>query len=932
MLSACLGKASEPVLSFQADIVPILNRYCIRCHDANNAKADLRIDVLTNEFEGAELETWHDVLNRISVGEMPPQEADALPTAQRRKLTSWIRRRLTEGQKRLQPGGGAVVRRLTRYEYNNTLRDLTGIELDYSKDLPPDSSSLHGFKNNGSALGISAIQLEYYLRAARNAMEKAIVSGPAPKVYRHKFETSSPSNAPKNKAPVGNRMKPGGRFFGKMLEFPREGAFVVRVKAGAVVPEGQGVPRMQISIGLRSDTVSPTKLLGEVDVTASETDPQVYEFKGRMEAFPLPGHNPKFPGVTIGIANVYDDGLPPAPALTFPVVKLSRAESKQVASKAKKNTLVLPFNREFGFSQNGKLEREFAKLAANVQRKVEELRLVDRESDASIDLACRLFEVNSLMSRLKNSLKLLAKERDVDVGLVVEAYEEQNREQLKDNNFVLSKFQHLNPVNRKDKTAIRALLPPEAPRTTLVVESLEFEGPVYDQWPPQTHRTLLPELSHVPGSDREAASTDTPRSERLRAELAIGKFMKRAFRRPVRPADISYVLEFYDEVRTKSETFEEAIREAFVMVLVSPEFLYHIQPNRSPEGQELTVHEFATRLSYFLWSTMPDQELTQLADSGRLLDPGVIEQQVRRLLQSTQSSEFVEHFTDQWLDLAGIERIAINPEYYPGFDNGLKSAMQHETHAFFALLLNQNLSALNLLDSDFVTLNRVMADHYGISGPKGSVFERVELPENSIRGGLLTQAGVLLLNSTGEDSHPIRRAVWVRSRLLDDAPAPPPPDVPELDTDSHETVGLSVRQQLELHRKREACNDCHRGIDPWGIPFENFDAIGQFRKEATRVVSKGRKTLRVGISADSVLPNGTKLQGMNDLKKYLAQDEKRRFARTLVSRLLEYGMGRDIVFEDRASLEKLTDQFEANGFRLSDLVVAIVQSKLFQTK
>ncbi|MCH1438957.1 MAG: DUF1588 domain-containing protein, partial [Rubripirellula sp.] len=184
----------------------------------------------------------------------------------------------------------------------------------------------------------------------------------------------------------------------------------------------------------------------------------------------------------------------------------------------------------------------------------------------------------------------------------------------------------------------------------------------------------------------------------------------------------------------------------------------------------------------------------------------------------------------------------------------------------------------------------------------------------------------------GEDSHPIRRGVWVRSRLLDDPPAPPPPDVPDLNPQTEDSSGLTMRQQLEVHRNREACNDCHRGIDPWGIPFENFDAVGKYRTEAVHRTGNKRKQSRIPVSSQSVLPNGKPINDITALKAHLIEGEQRRFARALVSRMLEYSLGRTLVFEDRASIEALTDQFTACDYRLSDLIVAIVQSKLFQSK
>lgn len=914
-------EASNAGHSFEADIKPILTLFCIKCHNADTTKADLRIDTLQANFSGAEVETWHDILNRVEVGDMPPQDADGLPTPQRRKLVKWIRNELSAIQRNKLEGDRTVVRRLTKYEYNNTLRDLTGIELDYAVDLPPDSMSPNGFKNNGASLGLSAIQMEYYVLAARRAMAKAIVTGPAPKVYRNRFDTSSPSNTPKVKTEVGNRMQPGSRFFGKMLEFPREGTFVIRIKASSLVPAGQGVPRMQVAIGLRSDTVSPTKMLAEIDVANPESSPEVYEFRGRMEEFPLPGHNPKFPGVTIAVTNIYDDGLPAVLPLQYQVIKFGHDDSNQIETRAKENSLGL--HTSAIFSSTSKLVRDFSKSAQTLQKTIEELRLLKSNSDAPIDIAFRLHDYETQRKKLDGLLQRLSKESELDHRGMVASFEKSNDDTLNDHEEVLSKFKHLSPLNRKDRDAIRALLPPPPERTTLVLESLEFEGPVYEKWPPASHQVLLPPLP----------SSELRNTERTRASHAIKTFMKRAFRRPIGESDVNYILSFYDEVRPKSESFEEAMREAFVMILVSPEFLYHFTPNRSLNSRPLSQHELATRISYFLWSTTPDKALASLADSGELSATPILESQIRRMLKSPKSNEFINHFTDQWLDLAGIERVAINPEYYPSFNDALKKSMRGETRAFFGELLRKDLSALNLLDSDFLMLDAAMAKHYGLKGPIGGGFERIELPTDSKRGGLLTQASVLLLNSTGEDSHPIRRGVWLRSRLLDDAPAPPPPDVPELDSEDSGFATLPVRQQLEQHRTREACNDCHRGIDPWGIPFENFDATGVWRAEALRIVQKKRKNkLRVPVSSSSVLPNGVAIEDIHGLKTHLLQNERRRFAKALVSRLLEYSTGQTVEFSDRDLIEKLTNQFEDAKYRLSDLIVAIVQCEKFQNK
>ena len=230
--------------------------------------------------------------------------------------------------------------------------------------------------------------------------------------------------------------------------------------------------------------------------------------------------------------------------------------------------------------------------------------------------------------------------------------------------------------------------------------------------------------------------------------------------------------------------------------------------------------------------------------------------------------------------------------------------------------------------------DRSLAKHYGIghpSGrPRGGDFEVVQLQPEDQRGGLLTQASFLMINSTGEDSHPIRRAVWVLDRLLGDPPLPPPPDVPELNSEQPDFASLSLKQQLELHRTKSACNDCHRGIDPWGIPLESFDAVGLRRSFVNKRVD--RKSKKVVVDDQAILPNGTRIDGIEGLKRYLLEREKERFSRSLVTKLLGYSLGRSLVFEDRLTIEKLVESFEANDYRLSDLIVAIAQSETFQAK
>lgn len=261
--------------------------------------------------------------------------------------------------------------------------------------------------------------------------------------------------------------------------------------------------------------------------------------------------------------------------------------------------------------------------------------------------------------------------------------------------------------------------------------------------------------------------------------------------------------------------------------------------------------------------------------------------------------------------------------------------MRRETQLFFAELLHKDLSALNLLDSDFAILNEPLARLYGITGPKGGKFERVALQPGDHRGGVLTQGSFLMGNSTGNDSHPIKRAVWIRERLLDDPPAPPPPNVPVLDAEAPGFARMSIREQMEIHRKDPACADCHRNIDAWGVALENFGADGRWRDQILRkeMSDDQLRDVIIGVDHTAVMPGGKEVKGVNDLKRYLLdQHNRQKFARALTSKLLIFALGRSLELSDEVEVDELTKQFEANGYRLGSLIEAIILSEPFTTK
>ncbi len=473
------------------------------------------------------------------------------------------------------------------------------------------------------------------------------------------------------------------------------------------------------------------------------------------------------------------------------------------------------------------------------------------------------------------------------------------------------------PGRSKDKKNKKKMVYEDDNLPKLNIESVEFHGPVFDQWPPKLHRQIL----------FESALRETDEAAYV-AEV-LQRFMQRAYRRPAQPAEVAKMQAFYTAIRDDFPTFEEAIRETLAMVLIRPEFLYLFEP-AGDEKRPVADWELASRLSYFLWNTMPDSQLFELAAAGKLHQPDVLAGQVDRMLADPRSWNFVEQFTEQWLRLDVVDRVAVSKDYYPKFDEALKADMRGETQHFFAELLRTDASALELLASDFTMINERLARHYGLEGVLGQKFRRVALPADQHRGGLLGQASVLLSNSTGEDAHAVRRAVWIRDRLLNDPPAPPPPDVPSLDEADPEFHKLSIREQLKIHRGNAACANCHRDIDPWGIALENFDAVGLWREDVRRKVEKDFETLPV--VAKDKMPDGQEIDGADALRDYLVTQRKDEFARALVERLLTYALGRRLELSDHHNVNKLTQDFIQNDYRMGWLVRAIAASEPFLTK
>ncbi len=449
------------------------------------------------------------------------------------------------------------------------------------------------------------------------------------------------------------------------------------------------------------------------------------------------------------------------------------------------------------------------------------------------------------------------------------------------------------------------------------IDYVEITAPVYKQWPPDSHTRIFIDSEHKA-------------EEAVYAREVLTGFMSRAWRRRVTASEVDQKLALFTKIRPKCDDFQEAMVEVLATVLSSPKFLYLVrgvgfqlaETSGQSQAGSLRHDEFATRLSMFLWCSIPDDELRDLAAKGLLNKPDVLRAQVKRMLADARSRRFSRHFVRGWLGMQLLDFLNVDRKAYPQFSPALKGAMQEEPVAFFHEVLQNNHSVLDFVHADYTMANELLARHYGLNDVFGNRFRRVKLEPQHRRGGLLTQAGLLAMNSDGKDSHPLKRGIWLLESLLNDPPPPPPPAVPEIDLADPEIAKLTLKQRIENHRNHAACMSCHAKIDPWGIAFENFDAVGTWRTQI-----KGKP-----VDASSLLFNKQKLAGMDGLKRFLLENRQDQFTRAMVHKLTTFALGRPLSFGDRSSVDQITADVRKQGDGLATLVTLIVMNDLFQSR
>ncbi|MCY3007579.1 MAG: DUF1592 domain-containing protein [Planctomycetota bacterium] len=471
----------------------------------------------------------------------------------------------------------------------------------------------------------------------------------------------------------------------------------------------------------------------------------------------------------------------------------------------------------------------------------------------------------------------------------------------------------------RDRVMVGQLKRTEGQSAKLYVEHLSLDGPLDTR--PDSHRRLL--------------AVDPGKSVPEQTREALGRFMQKAYRRPIEPQELEKLSKWVDQMTAGGQKWESAMQVAMQAVLCSPKFLFRVETDdqaSSDRTRDLDSYAVASRLSYFLWSSMPDELLFDAADRGTLL--GELSTHVTRMLADPRSNMLVQSFATQWLQIQRLDSFAADAQLFPSFGAKLKSSMKRETELFFESILRENRSVLELIDADYTYLDEALAKHYGIADTAGNSmgqaavkpdgkpilgesFQRVALQDRN-RGGLITQASVLTATSNPTRTSPVKRGRWILEQFLGEPPPPPPPNVPELPTNAEDISSASLRKRMEVHRHNPACANCHAKMDPIGFALENFNAIGAYRT----------KDGAFDIDASGQFADGSSFAGPGDLKSIILRNPED-FVRCLTEKMLTYALGRGVEYYDRPTIEKIVSAMPAQEYKFQSLVREIVKSEPF---
>jgi hypothetical protein len=856
-------------------------RYCHDCHSGPDAQSGLDLSALPADLADPDARRrFTRVYDRVIAGEMPPKGSEQPSKADRDDVLRALDAALLAADRAATADAGRIrMRRMTRIEYENTLRDLLSLPRLEIKDLLPPDARIAGFDKVAGALDLSLAHVSAYAAAAEVALTAAIATRSTP--------------PPVFKA----RHKPAGLF--KLKQQVIEGNSVL-------LKNGQPDPAMPLLNAFpdRKGRVPEIR----------ERDPEIWKPRQKL-------YDDQKLGASDDSVGILMENMPGRETAVDIAVLYPGRYRMRLST--------------WGFHWNkGKVEQ-----AESLQAAVLRAHADGRQQEEGRTLA--LFDAPSLKPTAHEITAWL----DAHESLVFDPVSIRNRA-------------HIWPNGGQTAGHVG---------DGVALDWFEIEGPLNPTWPPESHRRLFgslpikrfdpaagvrppareplhdtpgpfrPKLQELPPAERSPPLETVQAQEPLAAaRRLLGEFLPRAFRRPVQADEIEPYVLLVDERLVAQDCFEDAMRRAYVAVLSSPEFLFH-PGDRLADGPGRDLFALASRLSYWLWNSPPDERLLAAAADGTLASRDVVRAEVDRLLADEKSGRFIEDFTNQWLELEKIDETMPDRQLYPEYSWLLREGMLAETRGFVRECIQENEPVRVLADSDFAILTQRLAEHYGVKGVEGVAARRVSLPNASHRGGLLTHAAILKLTANGTVTSPVTRGKWVMDRFFNAPPPPPPPGISAIDPDTRGTT--TIREQLKRHQSDAACAACHAKIDPPGFALECFDPVGGYRTRY-RVAGKGdappllplvlhaRFKLGPPVDDSGRLPNGKAFAGIEAFRDYVA-GRPHVIARGLVSHLVRYATGADVSYADRKAIEAIVASTKGDDYGVRSLIHAVATSDLF---
>jgi hypothetical protein len=905
--------------AYVKDVQPLLEKYCFDCHGNGEHKGDVALDTYDTAADVLKGRTvWETVLHHVNSLEMPPSDAAAFPDrAERDRISVWIEKTLYNYDPTHPDPGRVTVHRLNRNEYRNTIRDLVGVDFQPAYDFPADNSGF-GFDNVSDVLSLSPTLMEDYLSAAGDLLDQAIATDPVPSQTR-RFPANLMQFGFNADGDKGDGWMPLSALEedGLAMTLPVSGGeYLVRTQA---YNKGRG----------GATGAKPTLLTCMIDdaithvwaITATSQDtPGIYEARmsippGKHRILVL-NHRVRGGANELHMENGRIGQKQPG-TIMVKWVELEGPLTNSVTRHPAKS-LAITGPGEFNSHDQWVMEHNGEAATKFIVPKDGEyiLRAEAYAQQAGPDPAKMEFRIDGKPVQsfdvLAPATRIPTSGQRIFSTLLLEAQPQMYEFQIK-----------LAPGSRQFSAAfVNEFADPknEDPnlrKRALIVDHLEVVGlaePAALPEMPAPIKTLFAGVNPTGNPKPDAAAKS--------ARQIVTAFASKAWRRPAASAEIDRMMTLYNSAQKDGLSFLASVKLPMKAVLVSPNFLFRgeIQPDpNNPESvHPIDEYALASRLSYFLWSSTPDQELTDLAAHNKLRKQ--IDAQVHRMLASPKAQAFVENFAGQWLEIRNLKFVEPDKELYPEFDENLRNDMLKETELFFGSVLREDHSVLDFLNGDYTFVNNRLAKLYGITNVIGDDFQRVSLA-GTPRRGVFTQASVLTVTSNPTRTSPVKRGKWVLEELLGTPPPPPPPVVPPLKNDG-QPVGGTLRHQMEEHRANPTCASCHARMDPIGFGLENFDAIGAWRdKEGDFAIDSSGK-----------LVSGESFKGAPELSNILATTKRDFFVRCLTEKMLTYALGRGTEYYDRTTIQQITTDLAKNQYKFSTLILDVVNSLPFEMR